>query len=89
MANDEQMQIEWRKLVTDTLARIEAAQKETQKDITDIKLNYASNSVVTPIREDVDTLKVYRAKVAGIIFAINTVAVVVGWILESYIASKH
>lgn len=87
--NEEQLALEWRQIVLNKLASLEAGQLNLAKDIADIKSNFASVSEVNAIKSDIEGLKLYKAKATGIIIALNVVAAVIGWLVQTAISLHH
>ena len=89
MSDIDNLQSEWRKQVIDKLNSLEQGQNQIQKDLNDIRLNYTTATSFNKLQEDVEKLKIYRAKLPGIIIAVNGVAVFFAWLIQSLIYMHH
>jgi hypothetical protein len=49
-----------------------------------VKSTVAQAAEVQSLRQEVDKLKEFRARVIGITIAINSIAVLIGWIISNY-----
>ena len=84
-----QLQTEWRAIILAKLNSLEAGQQAISKDIADMRMQYARQSDVDGLREDVNKLKLWKASVIGICIAVNAVAVIIGWMIQTYISAGH
>lgn len=79
-----ELQKEWRAIVLDKINKIESTQHELRKDIADIKTASAQATEVTALRSEVDKLKEFKAKGAGIIIGFNSVVAAIAWFISTY-----
>lgn len=91
MSNEDttrELQAEWRSIVLSKLNGLESGMASLNKDITDIKLNAAKLTDLENLREQVDDLRLWKAKVIGICIGINVIGVGLGWLIQTYVLAK-
>jgi hypothetical protein len=86
---EDQLQLEWRKLVIDKLNSLETGQVELSRDIADIKMRFAENTKVEELIKEVEKIKLWRAKAIGALLVLNVVCVFVGWLVQNVLIAKH
>jgi hypothetical protein len=86
---EEAQAAEWRQLIVQKLDNLAAKQDLMQTDLTYIKLNYARNTDVDSIKNDVSELKLAKAQYIGIMATLNVLGLVIGWMIQTYLLAKH
>ena len=87
---------EWRAIVLNKLNSLETGQLVLHKEISDIKTSFVHNSQLNALQQlhtdqlqalttKVEVIESFKAKVVGMIIAINAIAVLVGWIITSFV----
>jgi hypothetical protein len=80
-----ELQKEWRAIVLAKLTSLEQTQSELRRDIADMKGNYVTWTEFLALRAEVDVLREFKAKALGIIIALNSVAALLGWGIQTYL----
>ena len=80
-------------LILRKLEQLEAGQNEMRSEIVAIKVALAKSSDYTDeikeLRGQVESLRLFKAKMIGIAVAINAVAVFAGWLIQTVISARH
>ena len=87
--NEDILEAEWRNQVMSKLTSLENTQNSIQKDINEMKINYASNVKLEDLSDKVEKLQLYKAKATGVILSLNLLAIFIGWLIQSYIFYIH
>ena len=87
--NEDILEAEWRNQVMSKLTSLENTQNSIQKDINEMKINYASNIKLEDLSDKVEKLQLYKAKATGVILSLNLLAIFIGWLIQSYIFYIH
>jgi uncharacterized coiled-coil DUF342 family protein len=78
------LQKEWRAIVIAELASVKVSIDGLRTQIADVKSTVAQAAEVQSLRQEVDKLKEFKARVIGMTIAINSIAVLIGWIISTY-----
>lgn len=86
MPNDDvnDLQKEWRAIVIAELASVKASIDSLRTQVGDVKSTVAQAAEVQSLRSEVDKLKEFKSKVIGMTIAINSVAIIIGWIIATF-----
>lgn len=80
-----EFQKEWRAIVLNNQADLRNDIASLRKDIQEMKGNYVPWSEFSDVKKDVEELKQFKSKFIGIIIAVNAVAAILGWALQTYL----
>lgn len=85
MADDlNDLQKEWRAIVIAELASVKLSIDNLRTQVGEVKNTVAQAAEVQTLRAEVDKLKEFKARVIGMTIAINSIAILIGWIISTY-----
>lgn len=78
-----ELQKEWRAIVIAELTSVKNMIENLRNDIVGVKTTVAQAAEVQHLRQKVESLEQFKAKLIGIIIAVTTVVNIVGWFITN------
>lgn len=79
---------EWRAIVLAKLNSLEVGQQVNSKDLNELKITVArmsdQSAELNTLREKVERLESFKAKIVGALIAANAIGGVVGWFISTF-----
>lgn len=82
---ENQLSLEWRKQVIDSLIELRNGQKQLQEALGSIKESYARADWVNSLERKVEDLRLWKSKIIGITITLNVAIGFFGWVISNLI----
>ena len=83
----QELEREHRLLVLGKLEKLDNNINEIRRDISSITSSCASAIELDNLKTEIDKLKAFKNKAVGILIAVNTAAIFVGWAIETFMVA--